>query len=226
MAVDDLRDELDAFVLGDSDDDYESQPDETPPVPEDADGANRLLRRIRGFERLIDEAREVAFAELERIQKWYDDRTAGMRSQIAYNERSLEQWMRSEHAASGRKTVKLPNGEARVREAKARIAVHDEQATIVQFIESDQDAWVRFKREVDKVAMMKTVVPGARLDYNPNGEVAPEGYEWRQGLTLGRWEALGGGLIAWPSVTPVSNVAILTPTRPSFGYTTNKEQPR
>lgn len=214
----DLMEDLDAFVVGDPED----EPDEPPPVPEDAEGANRLLRRIRGYERLLERHRAIAFAELGRIQEWYEDRASGIQGSIRFAERSLEQWMRDHHAATGGKvkTVKVPNGELRVRPGSSRIGVLDEDAAIAEVVALERFSWVRTKEEIAKSKAGDWLVAGPTVVAGPARDPAPEGSEWREAWTVSGFDP--AWLVAVPRLVRVENLAVLVALRPSFSYGTAK----
>lgn len=103
-------------------------------IPDDLDEANPIVpvdeRRVDwALERLArmasDEQRVVSFVdeEMERLVSFRDDRLTAIERRRAWVERGVEQWMRSQHRETGRKTVKLPHGEVKLRAARRRVDV-------------------------------------------------------------------------------------------------------
>lgn len=215
----DLIDDLDAYVVGDEPDD----PDGPPPVPEDADGANRILRRVRGLERLLAKHRTVAFAELGRIQEWYEDRASGIAGSIRYAERSLEEWMRSHHdATDGKvKTVKVPNGELRIRPGSTRIGVLDDEAAVAEVTLRGRRDLVRTRLEVNKKDAGPVMIPGPEPVPGPEKDPAPDGAEWREAWTVTGFDPVLPCVLV-PRLTRLEQLAVLVPTRPTFSYGTAK----
>lgn len=218
----DLRADLDAYVAGDDED----APDEPPPVPEDAAGANRLLRRVRHYERDLEQVKAVAVDELRRIQAWYDDRASGLRASIAYVERSLEQWMRSHHDATGAVTSKLPNGELRVRPGRARLVVLDQEKAVAAAQAWDRSGWVRVKEEIAADVARPQVFAGPALQPEewPKNLERVEGAEWCEAWTIAGFDSRPPFGFAVPWVARVPHVAVLEWHQRTFGYTTIKEQ--
>lgn len=207
-----LQDDLDAFV---GDDDY--PPDEPPPVPEDVDGVSRLLRRVRGFERSAEEIRALAQAEIDRITAWREDRVAGLDRQISFFGRSLETYMRGHHEATGRKvkTLNLPNGVLKVREARTTLDVENDEK-VAAIVEDQRPAWVKTEKSIRKREASAQLYPGAlieRPDYP-----APEGREWHEALDMCGWEVIGFAFV--PRFRVVPFVFFSVPTQPSFSYQT------
>lgn len=205
-ADDDLEADLDAFVVGD-----ELPSDEPPPVPENPEGASRLLLAVRMREREIERVTDLARERLERITEWRDDRTAGAKRSIEFIARSLETWMRAHHERTDQVTTKLPDGELRVRPGKQRIAAYDEPAALL---------WARRRRRWSWLQITETIAKDpvkAETDAGPPFEALPaklaaveldDTHEWRQVVDV-------DGEI-------VPGLAIAEPVKRVFGYTTLK----
>lgn len=118
-----LARELDDYVVADYDLPEDDEPIEAPP---DADVANAMMRRRRRLLAEGSEVEQVAAAEIARITAWRDDRAAGIERQIARLDAALEQWTRAVNRLDPkRKTIKLPNGEAKLRASRERVVVAD-----------------------------------------------------------------------------------------------------
>lgn len=117
----DLLDDLDRYV-GDFDGGEEHAP------TMDRDRANRILRRIRWRERERGQVVAVARAERDRIDAWERDRCEAIDNDIAAAERVLDGFMRAVGERENMRTLKLPNGELRLRPASIRVTVEDEAA--------------------------------------------------------------------------------------------------
>lgn len=114
----DLLDDLDQYVAPD-------HPGEAP-VPEDDDGANQLLRRIRRAQRDRREVVAVAKAERDRIDAWERDRLASIDARTEHAEQLVEAFMRAVAERRHIKTLTLPNGVLRLRAPRTRVEVINE----------------------------------------------------------------------------------------------------
>lgn len=120
----DLLDDLDRYV-GDFDGGEEHAP------TMDRDRANRILRRIRWRERERGQVVAVARAERDRIDAWERDRLETIDNDIAAAGRVLDGFMRAVGARENMRTLKLPNGELRLRPPSTRVNVEDADAFLV-----------------------------------------------------------------------------------------------
>lgn len=225
MRDEELYAELDDFVVGEepADDELEGMP-----PPEDAAGANRLLRRVRALEAEVEQVDRVTGSEIQRLKDFASDRTAGLRRRMKFYELALEGWTRKRHDETRGKvqTTKLPGGELRVRASQNRLVVFDEEAAVAN-IEAERPSWVRTTQAVAKDEVKGAVVPGpvTLTPYGPKGEplvVVPPGYELREA-----WEfaAVDFGLFRLPIGRRVPHLALLCPTQPSFSYKTHRREP-
>lgn len=117
----DLLDDLDRYV-GDFDGGEEHGP------TMDRDRANRILRRIRWRERERGQVVAVARAERDRIDAWERDRLETIDADVTAAERVLDGFMRAVGAREHMRTLKLPNGELRLRPHRIKVTIEDEAA--------------------------------------------------------------------------------------------------
>jgi hypothetical protein len=132
----------------------------------DLNEADRALRRLRKLADDEAEILEVASALIDDTVAWRDDRLYGIERARAWVERSLEQWMRARHAETGRKTVKLPAGELRLRAPRWSVHSDDADASpelLKQLVEIDLSL-VRIETSVARGAVTKVAEPGPRAD--------------------------------------------------------------
>ncbi len=120
----DLLDDLDRYV-GDFDGGEEHEP------TMDRDRANRILRRIRWRERERSQVAAVAKAERDRIDAWERDRLESIDTDVAAAERVLEGFMRAVGERERMRTLKLPNGELRLRPPRPKVTIEDTDAFLV-----------------------------------------------------------------------------------------------
>lgn len=104
--------------------------DAPPPTLEGSEQANRFLRRIRMLEAQRVEIERVALAEIERVRAWAHERDAALEGQTRWLATSVEQFMRAHHAASKAVTLKLPNGELKLRPFRYSVVVDDAAAFV------------------------------------------------------------------------------------------------
>lgn len=211
-----LQDDLAAYVYGDDD-----APDEPPEPPEDTIGADRLLGRVRSYERTAAEIEGLAQANIAKIMAWRDDRISGVERSIAFHSRSLEVWMRSVHESSGGKvkTQNLPHGVLAVRKSPTRVVVDDDEAAAA-IVADQRPEWVKVDRSIRKREALRDLFVGSpvlRVDDPP-----PEGYGWHEALDLCGWSSLW--LLVLPQFRTVPYVWLLVPSRPSFSYRTHKAE--
>lgn len=123
---DELLEDLDAYV---------GAAEEAPPTAMDDDLANRLLRRLRRQQRRRAEVLDVANAERLRIAAWAEGQLEIIDSELAQLERTLDGYMRAVQERRGLKTLKLPNGELKLRAPRLSVTVTDEPALVDWAIE-------------------------------------------------------------------------------------------
>lgn len=101
---------------------------EEPIDPGDQDAANQWLYRLRRLAIERSKAQAVARAERDRVDAWERDRVGSYDRRMEEATRMLEQWTRAHHERTGSVTVKLPNGELRLRPGRPRLEVTDDTA--------------------------------------------------------------------------------------------------
>lgn len=183
MAADELGDDLAAFAAEPVELLAQEQDGSYTP-PDNADDANRMLRRLRSHDARRAEVVDRYDAEVRMLTAWRDDRVAGIDRETAALDRALEGWMRDRNIRAGVVTEHLPTGELWLRAGRPSLVVeHDDDA--VQW-SRDHDVPVRTKYEVDKIALGAVVTAGpvtASADAGPDhvyhlavtedGEVVP-----------------------------------------------------
>lgn len=140
-----------------------------PPNIEDADGADRLLRRIGVMNRRKAELESFAANQRAQLAEWLDDRTAGIDGQIEWATRGIEQWMRSQNTLDERiKTVKLPHGETRIRPAQPRMVVDDVEE-LAAWLEANEHAELVKREPKVNASDVKAIA-----DVGPDAAGAPD----------------------------------------------------
>ncbi len=197
--------DLDDYAVGDDSDPITYDPDSPPPVA-DADAANRLLRMLRRSEREEAEIRAVAASELSRITRWCEDRCRGFASQRAWLEKGLESWMRANFERTGTKTVKLPNGEVKLRAARSSVAAGP--TAVFELVTMPDDAgmvFVEVEHKLRKADVLARCEAGPVLD----SWEAPEGTTAHAAV----WTETGEAL---------PDLAIIVPDAPTFSAKTSE----
>lgn len=175
----DLHDALEAALAVEGDDDTVA-----PPPPEDSDGANRLLRFIRYHERKLDEVREVVAKEMERLRNFRADREEIHLRAIDNAGRILEGWTRATITGTKTRTVKLPNGEVRLRPAKVQVATTtDDDGEVARALAVMHPEWVGVEHKLLRTVLGKKdsgLQLGERIDDPKVLEFlgVTEGFEW------------------------------------------------
>lgn len=113
---------------------------ELPPVPDDVENAplapptdeaqaQTFMRRLKRLDRARAEVTDTVQTEITRLQGFLADRVAGIERAARWDERNLDAWMRQQALASGgKRTVKVPDGELRLRPHRATVLVNDPPA--------------------------------------------------------------------------------------------------
>lgn len=122
----DIEREMDAYME-----------DDLPPLPDDLDSAvlvppaneaaaQATMRRVKRHAREAATIADVAKVEIDRLTAWRDERVNSLQRAMDWDNRSLEAYMRGQAVLpGGRRTVKLADGELRLRPDKARVVVND-----------------------------------------------------------------------------------------------------
>lgn len=129
-------------------------------APENADDANRMLRKLRSLQRRRAEIQERYDAERVVLDDWHEDLCAGVDREMRRLEDALEGWMRGQHAMRGVVTEKLPSGDLWLREPRQAVEVTDEAALVKWLVAHHQQAAVKVTEAVLKTEAAKTLTPG------------------------------------------------------------------
>lgn len=213
---DDLLEDLDAYV---------GQLDTEPEAPTmDDDLANRLLRRIRRQEITRGEVAAVAKAERDRIDAWERNRLEKIAGDVEGMERVLDGYMRAVKERRKLKTLKLPNGELRIRPARTSTEIIDADAARAWLLERATTAAELDPATVAQVLaaltgekMLRVSIEPAKGEIGKATEAGPVKSEHEDLVHLvavlaGEGEAVPGVLIE-------------RPTREAFSYSTAKRVP-
>jgi uncharacterized protein (DUF885 family) len=106
----------------------------------DEDRANRLLYKLRRVSRERAQIQAVARAERDRVDAWERDRLDVVDRQITDLTNVLEQWMRMHSERTKSVTKTFPNGELRLRAARARLEIIDDAKAEIFVMERVQTA--------------------------------------------------------------------------------------
>lgn len=143
------------------------------------DLANKLLRKHHRLQRDADNIRAVARAEHERIAQWTDDRMHGVERETERVESLLDRLMRAYNTATHGKTLKLPNGELRLRAARERLVVDDERE-FVEWAKANAEPYIEAVYRVHKRAINEAAkAPDAKLARELSAEPLPGLKRWR-----------------------------------------------
>jgi hypothetical protein len=155
MTIEDERDALDAFLLGDP----EGSDDEMTPL--DVASREHATRELRRLARLDSEAAQVQAvydAERARLDAYLADRMRGITSRREWLAGGLESFMRAVHRDKGTQSIKLPTGTLAL--SKPRLRVEGDASVIP---EDQQPFLVRWKPELNKVEAKERLTPGYEL---------------------------------------------------------------
>lgn len=173
-----LEQDLDPEFMGDAPD-LEAVPE----PPQDAEDANRKLRRIAALRARIAEHDAFHQAETRRLDEWLDRVETPIRREIRWLAEGLEMWHRAVLAEDpSRKTISLPCGTLKSRVQQPVWVFDDEVFIAWAFDEQNAPELVRVpepKPQVDKAAAKKTLLVDAEhgggdpLVLTGEGEVVP-----------------------------------------------------
>lgn len=166
-----LRDDLDAFIEYDGDlDDFDV--DRSVPL-ERHDEANRLLRRRERHLRDKHQLATLAAQEIERIQAWQRDRTAGIDRDLEWIDSTLEAFMRMVAKRDNVTSVALPNGRLQLRKGADSIVIEDTAAFIAWAEANGAGALVKITKDVTKTDIKNWF--GDRIDTASPTTIEDEG---------------------------------------------------
>lgn len=175
-----IEQDLDEYLAG-PDPDYDTDPE----PPQDADEADRRLRRLAKVRAEMAQIGDHAQAQIERINEWHARRVEVLANRERWLAEGLEMWHRAVLADDPtRKTISLPCGTLKSR-VQQPVWDFDDETFIAWALEQDYATpLVRVpepKPAVDKAAAKKALItqiegaaPGEpRPAVTPEGEVVP-----------------------------------------------------
>ena len=170
-----LEQDLDPEFMGDAPD-LEAVPE----PPQDAEDANRKLRRIAALKARIAEHDAFHQAETRRLDEWLDRVETPIRREIRWLAEGLEMWHRAILSEDpGRKTISLPCGTLKSRSQPPQWVFDDDLFIAWALDEQNAPELVRIpepKPQVDKAAAKKLLAPspdGQMVFDTGTGQVVP-----------------------------------------------------
>lgn len=173
---DPIGQDLDEYLAG-PDPDYTAPPE----APQDADQADKRLRRLAKIRAAIARDEEHAASQIEQISAWLDARLSVHRKAERWEQEGLEMWHRAVLAGDpSRKTISLPCGTLKSRTQPAVWEFDDE--VFIAWAADNHDELLRRpepKVSVDRNAAKKALIvpePGDWLTAAPvtaDGEIPP-----------------------------------------------------
>lgn len=146
------------------------EPDENgepTPLP-DPTSVSGVLRRMKRLDREAAQINEVAGNEIMRIQRWRDDRLAGIERDVSWANKALENFTRLFCEATKKKSLALSDGTLKLIPPRDRVVVVDEDEFMAWALTGDpadpdttvaHPEVVRIKYAVDMVAIKKIEQP-------------------------------------------------------------------
>lgn len=113
---------------------------ELPPVPDDVENAplappanaaqaQTFMRRLKRLDRTRAEVTDAVETEITRLKGFLADRVAGIDRAALWDQRNLDAWMRQQALTKdGKRTIKVAEGELRLRPHRATVLVNDPPA--------------------------------------------------------------------------------------------------
>lgn len=136
--------------------------------------ANWALRKIRALQAKINEAKELAQAEVDRIDQWLADETGKAEDSIAFFTGLLEEYHRAEIERDPKaKTIKLPYGQLQMR-AQQPDFQRDDKVLIEWAQEADPQFVVPQPPKLDWAGLKKKLIVQGEIAVNTDtGEAMP-----------------------------------------------------
>lgn len=157
-----LEQDLTEYLAG-PDPDYDTDPE----PPQDADEANKRLRRLARIRAEIEAVEDQARTQIEQINAWAERRYEVLHNRARWEREGLEMWHRAVLADDpSRKTISLPCGTLKAR-AQQPVWEFDEPTFLAWAVEHAPDL-VRIP--VPKPAIEKVAVKKALVAVDPLGE--------------------------------------------------------
>jgi hypothetical protein len=198
----DLAADLAAWEEGDLDEELARLAD----ASVDAELADRILGRIARLEAQVEGVANMAALRIAQVRAWQDEREGVLRRQIKHLAGLLDGWTRANEARTGAVTVKLPNGELKLRPGSPSFVCPDPEALWKWCVDEGRhsDGWVGYE--------VVYRADGARLRHQLNA-----------GAPLGPPDEKG--LVDHEAIDPatgerVPHVVIRLPERKKFSYRT------
>lgn len=175
LEQDRIEQDLAEFLAG-PDPDYTADPE----PPQDADEANRRLRRLARIRADIAQVEETAARQIDQINAWAERRYEVLHGRARWEQEGLEMWHRAVLAEDpSRKTISLPCGTLKSRVQQPVWEFDDEVFIAWAFDEQNAPELVRVpepKPQVDKAAAKKALLAlpeGGGEVITEAGEVVP-----------------------------------------------------
>ena len=168
-----IEQDLDEYLTG-PDPDYDTDPE----PPQDADEANRRLRRLARIRGDIAQVEETAARQIEQVNAWAERRYEVLHNRARWEQDGLEMWHRAVLADDpSRKTISLPCGTLKSRVQQPVWEFDDE--IFICWAEDHAPDLLRVRSQVDKAAAKKALFPANPADgseaptLTADGEVVP-----------------------------------------------------
>ena len=170
-----VEQDLDEFLAG-PDPDYDTDPE----PPQDADEANRRLRRLARIRAQIREVEDQALAQIDQVNAWAERRYEVLHGRARWEQEGLEMWHRAVLAEDpSRKSISLPCGTLKSRSQQPEWVFDDE--VFIAWASEHAPSLVRVpepKPAVDRNAAKKALLTvevgeGAHSILTEEGEVVP-----------------------------------------------------
>ncbi len=147
-----IEQDLDEYLAG-PDPDY----DQDPEAPQDADEANRRLRRLARIRADIAQVEETAARQIEQVNAWAERRYEVLHNRARWEQDGLEMWHRAVLADDpSRKTISLPCGTLKSRVQQPVWEFDDEIFTC--WAEDHAPSLLRVRSSIDKAAAKQEIV--------------------------------------------------------------------
>ena len=136
----------------------------------DESQATWAMRKLAVAQRRINEVREQALKEHDRIDRWEQHATKSDVSTVDYFTEALSNYIKRVRQEKGIKTLPLPDGTVKSRETHDTFKVEDVGVFVKWAEDSGHPEWIRTKREPDVQAMKSEVFYSGGMVVAPDGE--------------------------------------------------------
>lgn len=168
----DLNEQDLAEFLAGPDPDYTADPE----PPQDADEANRRLRRLARIRADIAQVEETAARQIDQINEWAESRYQVLHGKARWLEEGLEMWHRAVLADDpSRKSISLPCGTLKSRAQQPEWSFDDEVFLPWAEVHAPELVKVQVRSSVDRNAAKHAIVvlDDGRHIVSGTGEVVP-----------------------------------------------------